>query len=103
MDALARDAMALVAELDGRQLDPEVNKAGELLATVVGQDLDETDGVFRIARRVATDRVISTVDPDARHGRKTCARGFDGYKGHLGVDRKSAPSAAATPTLSKTC
>jgi len=89
VDALARDAMALVAELDGRQLDPEVNRAGELLATVVGQDLDETDGVFRIARRVATDRVISTVDPDARHGRKTSARGFDGYKGHLAVDPDS--------------
>jgi len=39
------------------------------------------DGRFRIARRVAPDRVISTVDPQARHGRKTSARGFDGYKG----------------------
>jgi mono/diheme cytochrome c family protein len=26
------------------------------------------DGLFRIARRVAKDRVISTVDPEARHG-----------------------------------
>src|SRR5260221_10862490 len=39
------------------------------------------DGRFRIARRVAPDRVISTVDPQARHGRKTPARGFDGYRG----------------------
>jgi hypothetical protein len=54
---------------------------------VVGQDLDEgADGVFRIARRVAKDRVISTVDPEARHGHKTAARGFDGFKGHLGID-----------------
>jgi hypothetical protein len=42
--------------------------------------------VFRIARRVARDRVISTVDPQARHGHKTAARGFDGYKGHIGLD-----------------
>jgi hypothetical protein len=42
--------------------------------------------VFRIARRVARDRVISTVDPDARHGHKTSARGFDGYKGHIAID-----------------
>jgi hypothetical protein len=42
--------------------------------------------VFRIARKVAADRVISTVDPDARHGHKTSARGFDGYKGHALVD-----------------
>ena len=54
-----------------------------------GQDLDEVDGVFRIARRVAKDRVISTVDPDARHGHKTSARGFDGYKGHLAADPDS--------------
>ena len=42
--------------------------------------------MFRIARRVAKDRVISTVDPETRHGHKTAARGFDGYKGHVGID-----------------
>jgi Transposase DDE domain len=46
-------------------------------------------GCFRIARRVAKDRVISTVDPDARHGHKTAARGFDGYKGHVAIDPDS--------------
>ena len=57
---------------------------------MVGQDLEQTDdGRFRIARRVAADRVVSTVDPDARHGHKTAARGFDGYKGHLSVDPDS--------------
>jgi hypothetical protein len=45
--------------------------------------------VFRIARRVATDRVISTVDPHAQHGHKTSARGFDGYKGYLAIDPDS--------------
>jgi hypothetical protein len=90
VDALAVDAMALLAVLDGRELGPDVDQAGTLLATVVGQDLDcDTDGMFRIARRVAKDRVISTVDPDARHGHKTSARGFDGYKGHLAIDPDS--------------
>ena len=61
-----------------------------LLATVVGQDIEEgDDGVMRIARQVAKDRVISTVDPETRHGRKTRARGFDGYKGHAAVDPDS--------------
>jgi DDE family transposase/transposase-like protein DUF772 len=87
VDALARDAMALVEALDSRELAAEVDRAAQLLATVAGQDLDrDTDGVFRIARRVARDRVISTVDPDARHGHKTSARGFDGYKGHIAID-----------------
>ena len=62
-------------------------QAAALLATVLGQDLDRDEaGVFRIARRVAKDRVISTVDPETRHGHKTAARGFDGYKGHVGID-----------------
>jgi DDE family transposase/transposase-like protein DUF772 len=87
VDALARDAHAVLAVLDGRRLAPALQKAGELLATVVGQDLETgEDGRFRIARKVAKDRVISTVDPDARHGHKTAARGFDGYKGHVAID-----------------
>jgi hypothetical protein len=90
IDALASDALALLVALEGINLEPEVGKAATLLAAVVGQDLDEgDDGVFRIARRVAKDRIISTVDPDARHGHKTAARGFDGYKGHLAIDPDS--------------
>jgi hypothetical protein len=54
--------------------------------------------VFRIARRVAKDRIISTVDPDARHGHKTAARGFDGYKGHVAVDPDSELITATTVT-----
>ncbi len=100
VDALARDAMALLVVLEGRELVAVVSQAGALLATVVGQDLDEdtTDGVFRIARRVAKDRVISTVDPQARHGHKTAARGFDGYKGHVGIDPDSEIITATTVT-----
>ncbi len=90
VDALARDARAILAVLDGRELAPALEKAGELLATVVGQDLQTgEDGRFRIARRVAKDRVISTVDTDTRHGHKTAARGFDGYKGHIALDPDS--------------
>ena len=48
-----------------------------------------TDGVFRIARRVATDRVISTVDPRRGTGARPRAHGFDGYKGHLAIDPDS--------------
>jgi hypothetical protein len=99
IDALAKDAHALLGALDGRELSPVVAEAGVLLAAVVGQDLDEgEDGVFRIAGRVAKDRIISTVDPDARHGHKTSARGFDGYKGHVAVDPDSELITATTVT-----
>ena len=90
VDTAAKDARACLVVLDGRDLDPAVEQAARLVATVTGQDLEEgDDGVFRIARRVAADRVISTVDPQARHGHKTAARGFDGYKGHAAVDPDS--------------
>jgi IS5 family transposase len=100
VDALARDAYAVIAALDGRTLSSEILQAAKLVATVVGQDLEQRDddGIFRIARRVAKDRVISTVDPEARHGHKTAARGFDGYKAHIAVDPDSEIVTATTVT-----
>jgi hypothetical protein len=90
LDALSRDAYAVLAQLDDSKMSPELQQAATLLATVVGQDIEQReDGVFRILRGVAKDRVISTVDPEARHGHKTAARGFDGYKGHVAVDPES--------------
>ena len=74
VDALAWDGFAALSVLEGRKLDAPVQDASTLLATVLGQDLERLDdGSFRIARRVAPDRVISTVDPEARHGHKTIA------------------------------
>lgn len=90
IDELARDAYAVLAVLDGRVLPAPLEIAAKLLATVVGQDLEQRDnGMFQIARRVAKDRVISVVDPETRHGHKTAARGFDGYKGHVSIDPDS--------------
>ena len=97
IDSRAKDAYACLMVLDGRELTFEVAEAARLLATVVGQDLEEgDDAVLRIARKVAPDRVISTVDPDARHGHKTVHRGFDGYKGHVSVDPDSEVIVAST-------
>jgi hypothetical protein len=87
VDALARDGDAVLAALEGEPLAAPLAEAAALLATVLGQDLEDgPDGRIRIARRVAADRVISTVDPDTRHGRKTQAHSFDGYKGHVALD-----------------
>jgi len=58
--------------------------------------------VFAIARRVAPDRVISTVDTQARHGRKTSAHGFDGYKGHIAIDPDAEIITATTVTAGNT-
>jgi len=96
IDDLVRDGLEALRELEGRTLTEEVSQAAELLATVIGQDIEQTgEGVFRIARRTAPDRVISTVDPEARHGRKSSAHGFDGFKGHMSIDPDSEIITAA--------
>jgi hypothetical protein len=90
VDELVRDAGAALAAVEGEALAGAAREAAELLALVAGQDTEAGgDGVFRIARRVAPDRVISTVDPEARHGHKSRHRRFDGYKGHFSVDPDS--------------
>jgi IS5 family transposase len=90
VDALVRDALAALAALDGREIPATATAAVELLALVAGQDTEQgDDGVFRIVRKVAKDRVISTVDPEARHGHKSRNRHFDGYKAHLSIDPDS--------------
>jgi hypothetical protein len=90
VDELVRDALAALAVLDGETLTGAARDAADLLGLVAGQDVAEgNDGVFRIVRGVARDRVISTVDPQARHGHKSRNRRFDGYKTHTSVDPDS--------------
>lgn len=99
IDALAVDATALLAALDGETLPTTLGETAVLLATLLGQDLEtDREGTFAIARRVAPERVISTVDPDARHGHKTKARSFDGYKGHIAIDPDSEIVTATSVT-----
>src|SRR5579863_4451887 len=90
VDALVHDALTALVVLDGEPLSGAVRDAADLLALVAGQDVAAgDDGVFRIVKGVARDRVISTVDPDARHGHKSKNRRFDGYKAHISIDPDS--------------
>jgi IS5 family transposase len=95
VSALVGDALALLGTLDVESIQAAGGKPAEalaLLALVAGQDVepaensDGTDGRWRIARKTAPDRVISTVDPDARHAHKTRERRQDGFKAHVVVE-----------------
>ncbi len=92
VDALVGDAHRLLAHLPEQQLGPRPAEAVALLALIAGQDVepvedsDGTDGRWQIARRVAEDRVISSVDPDARHAHKTVHRRTDGFTAHVVVE-----------------
>jgi Transposase DDE domain/Transposase domain (DUF772) len=88
VSGLVNDALAVLAAVGEVDLDQEQAEAVALLALVAGQDVEpgERPGSWRIARKVAKDRVISTVDPQARHTRKTAAQRRDGYKGHIAAE-----------------
>jgi hypothetical protein len=91
VSGLVNDALAVLAAVADMELDAEQAEAVALLALVAGQDVeaDQRPGTWRIARRVARDRVISTVDPQARHARKSSAQRRDGYKAHVAAEPKT--------------
>jgi hypothetical protein len=92
VSALVTDALAVIDAFAQAKLNDQAAGAVALLALVAGQDVepaegsDGTDGRWRIAGRVAQDRVISTVDPQARHVHKTVHKRQDGYKGHVAIE-----------------
>lgn len=104
ISALVTDALALLAAVDSETLEGKAADAYALLALVAGQDVepaedsDGTDGRWRIARKVAPDRMISTVDPDARHAHKTQSRQQDGYKAHIVIEPDTGLITAAELT-----
>ena len=109
VSALVGDALALLAALEVEAISKAGGKPAEavaLLALVAGQDVepardsDGTDGRWRIARKTAPDRVISTVDPDTRHAHKTRERRQDGYKAHVVVEPDTGLTTAVKVTRS---
>jgi hypothetical protein len=82
VSGLVNDALAVLAVVNDVEVDAEQAEAVALLALVAGQDVEagQRPGSWRVARRVAKDRVISTVDPQARHARKTNAQRRDGTR-----------------------
>jgi IS5 family transposase len=100
VSVLVNDALALIEAAEGAELTPEQQDAVGLLALVAGQDVEpgEREGTWRIAERVAPDRVISTVDPEARHMHKSRAAYRDGYKAHLAVEPDTGLITAADLT-----
>jgi hypothetical protein len=92
VSALVNDANALAAAFKDAELAEEAASAVALLALVAGVDVepaegsDGTDGRWRIARKVAEDRVISVNDPEARHTRKSPEASRDGYRAHVSAE-----------------
>ncbi len=105
IDELVTDARAVLDALEGSELTGEQARAAALLAVVAGQDVEadpKVPGRWRIARRVARGRVISTVDPEARHARKSRSQRRDGYKAHICAEPDTGLITAAELTTADT-
>jgi hypothetical protein len=69
--------------------DKELAKAAEVLARVLGQDIERDENGPRLKRGVAPDRLISIHDPEMRHGRKSSSHRFNGHKAQIAVDTET--------------
>lgn len=85
---LVIDARAILAALDGVELDGTQTEALGLLALVAGQDVEpgDSDGTWRIAQVTRPDRMVSVHDPESRHVHKTNHNYRDGFKAHIGIE-----------------
>jgi IS5 family transposase len=103
VDGLVTDALTLLEASAGHGDTDEATASLGLLALVAGQDVEEEeDGTWKIAQRVAPGRVISVVDPEARHMHKSRFEYRDGYKAHIAVEPETGLVTAAALTPANT-
>ncbi len=77
-------------DVNQEDIDAELKEAANLLAKIVSQDIEkDKENKPKIKRGVAKDRIISTTDPEMRHGKKSRSGKFNGYKTHLTKDTSS--------------
>src|SRR5829696_8236986 len=96
----AQRALRAVEQDPGLVAEETVGAAAGLLAEIVGQEFElaedqDSDGPRpRGGRR--SRQIISAHDPEMRHGRKTNARRFTGYKLHVAADAQTPVLTAIT-------
>jgi hypothetical protein len=70
----------------------EVAEAARLLREIIGQEFEvKDDEVPRARRGRGVRQIVSAHDPEMRHGRKTPAKQFTGYKLHAAEGTASWP------------
>jgi IS5 family transposase len=104
VSGLVNDALAVLDAVADVEFDDAAVDAVGLLALVAGQDVEPGDeeGTWRIFDGTAKDRVISTVDPEARHMHKSRSSYRDGYKAHIAVEPETGIITASTLTPANT-
>jgi transposase len=81
LQALVQDAEAALDLALDHSDDAEVRATGWLLSKILGDDVVlDAQGAAQIGQGTAPDRIISITEPEMRHGRKSAAHRFDGFK-----------------------
>jgi len=74
----------------GESDNDEVRYLGWLLTKILGDDVvTDEEGQSQIGQGTAPDRIISITDPEMRHGRKSKAQRFDGFKASVSTEESS--------------
>ena len=90
LKVLCQDAEAALELATAQIDDADVRSTGWLLVKILGDDIEQDDqGHPQIADGTASDRIISITDPEMRHGRKSSAQRFDGFKAAVTTEQSS--------------
>jgi hypothetical protein len=62
------------------------------LSRIIDEDVDDRDDSSgrTVANQTTSERIVSTTDPQMRHGRQNNQQTYDGHKAHIGVDIDSS-------------
>jgi len=74
---------------DHPEWETEIQAGMGLLHQLIGQDIERQGEAVKLKEGVAKDRLVSIQDPEMRHGRKSHAKRFNGYKAAIAVDGES--------------
>jgi transposase len=87
---LVEDTQATLELAMEAQDDVDVRAMGWLLTKILGDDVvTDEQGTPHIGEGTAPDRIISLTEPQMRHGRKSSAHRFDGFKVVVSTEQSS--------------
>ncbi len=90
LQVLVEDVKAALDLAAEKSDNDEVRYLGWLLTKILGDDVvTDEDGQAQIGQGTAPDRIISITEPDMRHGRKSKAQRFDGFKAVVSTEQSS--------------
>ena len=90
LQILVQDAEAVLDLAQAQSDNVDVRATGWLLTKIMGDDLTQDDqGQAQLAQGTAPDRIISITDPEMRHGRKSSAVRFNGFKAAVSTEPSS--------------